>query len=663
VSFRVFPWPVQRLLAVFLAVALLLTATLVWLSWQLVRQDEALVEQRIEERRETAADLATAALRAALLQADERLQDLLTVPAEERSLKATRIGRGLAAPGVLVLCRAFDVEPFPGEPLPFYPTRTAAARVGPRVFARVDSLELAHQDLPSATTVAQELARAADPAIRAGAIMRLARIHRKRGRLHDALAAYETLGTLDPARVEGLPAGLVARHEILALLEALGERQRLEREAAALGRDLQSGRWRLLRAEYGFYLEAAQRYAGSAGRSGTAVPPPVVRALAVEWLWNRSHAVRERAEAPAGRRVEWLAGSPVLLLWRAGPDLLAGVAVVQDTLQSDWLSGASRALSQQGVEVVLTDTAGRPIVGRLPEAPGRYSLRPASATSLPWNLYTLTLDAGARHAYFDARRRVLFAGLLFIAFLALTGTYALWRLVAREMAVSRLQADFVSAVSHEFRTPLTALRQFTEMLLADRVAREQDRRDYYQAMARETGRLSKLVERLLDFGRLEAGALRYRLDTLDLGALIRDAVTDFERGGDARNHRIECIPGTSRADVRGDRETLKCVVWNLLDNAVKYSPEDSTVSVSLGEEDGCAAIRVRDHGVGIPSSEREQIFDRFYRGGGARTAGIRGVGIGLAMAREIVRAHGGDIEVESAVGEGSVFTVRIPLAR
>jgi signal transduction histidine kinase len=115
--------------------------------------------------------------------------------------------------------------------------------------------------------------------------------------------------------------------------------------------------------------------------------------------------------------------------------------------------------------------------------------------------------------------------------------------------------------------------------------------------------------------------------------------------------------------VRGDRETLKCVVWNLLDNAVKYSPAGSAVSVSLGEEDGCVAIRVRDQGDGIPSSEREQIFDRFYRGAGARAASIRGVGIGLAMAREIVRAHGGDITVESAVGKGSVFTVRIPLAR
>ena len=660
---RNLPRPVQRLLVIFLAVTLLLTATLVWLSWQLVRQDEALVEQRIEERRESAADLAIAALQKSLIQAEEQLRELSIAPAGELPGAATAIAKRLGAASILVICRQDGVEAFPSERLPFHPTRPSAAPPALGVFARADSLEFFDEDFRAATAILRELARAGDPAVRAGALMRLARIHRKSGQLREALAAYEDLAALDPVPVEGLPAGLVARHASLALLEALGEGERLGREAAALDRDVQSGRWRLLHAEYGFYLEEAQRRLGRADPARGAAAAAVVRASAVESLWHCWRAVRQREEAPEGRRVQWFAGTPVLLLWHAVPEMMAGLALGADDLRSQWLSGVDPVLAQQGVGIVLTDAGGRAIAGRMPEGPGRQSLRPSSATSLPWDLHALTLDAGARHAYFDARRRVLFAALLFIALLILAGTYFLWRVVAREMAVSRLQADFVSAVSHEFRTPLTALRQLSELLVADRVAGEHDRRQYYEAMAHESARLGRLVERLLDFGRMEAGALCYRLEPLDPAALLREVVAEFERSGDARDHRIELrAPGPARP-VRADRETLACVVWNLLDNAVKYSPEGSTVGVDLEQDSDATAIRVRDRGVGIPPNEREEVFRKFFRGAAAKSGGIRGAGIGLAMAQQIVAAHGGEISVASAPGEGSVFTVRLPAAR
>lgn len=131
----------RHLLGMFLAVTLLLTATLIWLSWQLVRQDEALVEQRIEERRESAADLATAALQKSLLQTGEQLNALSVTPAGELSGKATEIGKRLGTDSVLVICRPDSVEAFPSGRLPFHPTRPSATRPGRNVFARAESLE------------------------------------------------------------------------------------------------------------------------------------------------------------------------------------------------------------------------------------------------------------------------------------------------------------------------------------------------------------------------------------------------------------------------------------------------------------------------------------------------------------------------------------------
>ena len=568
----------RHLLVGFLAVALVLTATLVWLSWQLVRQDEALAEQRIDERRESAADLATVALQKSLLQAEEQLSVLSGAPAGELSGRATEVARRLGADSALVICRAEGVEVFPDGRLPFQATRPSSAPPARDVFARADSLEFFRQNFGEAADVLRRLSRAEDPATRAGALMRLARIHRKRGQLREALAAYESLAALDPVPVEGLPAGLVARHASLTLLESLGERERLAREATALRRDVRAGRWPLLRAEYGFYLSEAQRRLGPAEPDAAIeTDAPVVRASAVESLWNVWRSVRLGEDASQGRRVVWLAGTPVLLLWRAAPEMMAGLALGPGDVTAQGLSALGPTLAQQGVGLVLTDGEGRAVIGRLTGGAGRQSLRPASTTSLPWNLHALTLDAGARHAYFDARRRVLFGALLSIALLVLAGTYFLWRVVAREMAVARLQADFVSAVSHEFRTPLTALRQFSELLVSDRVASEHDRRQYDEAMAHESGRLGRLVERLLDFGRMESGTLRYRLEPLDPAVLLGEVVAEFERSGDARGHRIELNAVGPAQLVQADRETLGCVIWNLLDNAVKYSPECSTV--------------------------------------------------------------------------------------
>jgi signal transduction histidine kinase len=232
----------------------------------------------------------------------------------------------------------------------------------------------------------------------------------------------------------------------------------------------------------------------------------------------------------------------------------------------------------------------------------------------------------------------------------------------RELAVARLQTDFVSAVSHEFRTPLTSLRHVTELLEEnDDVPRER-RKAFYEALGRNTERLHRLVESLLDFARMESGRRAYDLRPVDAGALTSEVVAAFQKEVAPRGFTIDLeIERTANVQTRADASSLTNALWNLLDNAVKYSPDRRLIRVSVHRHLAGVAMSVRDEGLGIPAHERKDIFFRFVRGEKASRLGIKGTGLGLAMVSHIVHAHGGTIELESEEGVGSTFTIALPM--
>jgi signal transduction histidine kinase len=203
------------------------------------------------------------------------------------------------------------------------------------------------------------------------------------------------------------------------------------------------------------------------------------------------------------------------------------------------------------------------------------------------------------------------------------------------------------------------MRQFTEMLVEDDNLPVEKRRGFYRAQERATRRLSRLVESLLDFGRMEAGARPYRLEKLDAGLLVRSVVEEFRQEINSNNLFIDCAVPEEGPFVNGDQEALTQALWNLLDNAVKYSGENPAVRVEVEDGDR-VAIRVRDQGLGIPPSERDRILRKFERGSSAKTYGIKGTGIGLAMVKHIVDAHAGKVLIDSELGKGSTFTILLP---
>jgi signal transduction histidine kinase len=197
------------------------------------------------------------------------------------------------------------------------------------------------------------------------------------------------------------------------------------------------------------------------------------------------------------------------------------------------------------------------------------------------------------------------------------------------------------------------------MLVEDENLPKEKRLTYHLAQERATSRLSRLVESLLDFGRMEAGAHPYRLERLDVGQLVKTVVDEFKKEADLNDLVIECAVPDDGPVVNGDSEALSQALWNLLDNAVKYSGENPVVRVEV-EAGSQVAIRVKDQGFGISSSERKRIIGKFVRGSSAKALGIKGTGIGLAMVKHIIDAHGGKLLIDSELGKGSTFTILLP---
>jgi signal transduction histidine kinase len=220
-----------------------------------------------------------------------------------------------------------------------------------------------------------------------------------------------------------------------------------------------------------------------------------------------------------------------------------------------------------------------------------------------------------------------------------------------------MQSEFVSAVSHEFRSPLTSMRQLSEMLALGRVPQEKRRQVYYETLVRETARLQRLVESLLNFGRMEAGARQYHFEEMDAASLVHRVVSEFEPQLTSAGRHIELRGEEDGCRIEADPEAMSVALRNLVDNALKYSWNKPSVCVEWGKENERVAIRVRDHGAGIAHDEMKAIFRKFVRGSAAAAGNVKGSGVGLAMVRHIVAAHGGEIQVKSEPGEGSTFTV------
>jgi signal transduction histidine kinase len=235
-----------------------------------------------------------------------------------------------------------------------------------------------------------------------------------------------------------------------------------------------------------------------------------------------------------------------------------------------------------------------------------------------------------------------------------------YRNVSKEIALARLKSDFVSNVSHELRTPLSLIRLYAETLEMGRLTSPQKYQEYYQIIRKESERLTSLINNILDFSRIEAGRKEYDFRETDLRELVHNTIDSYryqiEQNGFTLEEKIDPVP-----PIRVDREAIARSLVNLVNNALKYSQDQKFIGVNLYRYNGSVKLEVIDHGIGIPAQEQAKIFEKFYRVGDPLVHNTKGSGLGLSLVRHIVNAHGGEVSVDSTPGQGSKFTIALPV--
>ena len=239
------------------------------------------------------------------------------------------------------------------------------------------------------------------------------------------------------------------------------------------------------------------------------------------------------------------------------------------------------------------------------------------------------------------------------AFLVLRDLTAIRRL-------ERVRQDFVANVSHELRTPLTSIKGFIETLLHGAMEDPVHGRRFLSLVEEDVDRLARLTDDLLELSKVESLGRPKSSQAVDALRVIRDVVDSLAPQMQAKRIRKSIEHDGQAAVVTGDSDQIRQVVWNLLDNAIKYNIEGGRVDVICRDAEGFLDIAVSDTGIGLPTEELERIFERFYRVDKARSRALGGTGLGLSIVKHIVEAHGGTVGVTSELGKGSTFTVRLP---
>jgi signal transduction histidine kinase len=264
----------------------------------------------------------------------------------------------------------------------------------------------------------------------------------------------------------------------------------------------------------------------------------------------------------------------------------------------------------------------------------------------------------------STRNRVVYVVLLALFYLTLTfGVAYTGRVLYREAKLSRMKTDFVSLVSHELRTPVTSIRMFIETLALGRVKDPAQTQQVLQMLTQETERLSTLIERVLDWSRIESGRKEYHRELQPVSALVESAVSAFRAQRLEGDMQLTVDVPDNLPPVLVDRDAIAGALLNLLQNAYKYSGQDKRIALSVQAAGRWVGFSVEDHGMGIAPRDRKRIFERFYRVDNLLTRKTEGSGLGLAISKRLVEAHGGRITVKSELGKGSRFTIQIPVTK
>lgn len=287
---------------------------------------------------------------------------------------------------------------------------------------------------------------------------------------------------------------------------------------------------------------------------------------------------------------------------------------------------------------------------------------PFSEILMHWEIGVYYLNMATLDQWVSRRLVSHVATVVLLMIVILFGVFLSLRGISRELELAKLKSDFVSNVSHELKTPLTSIRMFAEMLKTGRVRNAEKQQEYYELMTAESERLSRLINNVLDFAKVEEGRKEYNFVVLDASMIMEEAAQIIQPHVVQHGFDFKITPSEKPLPITGDKDSLEQVLLNILNNAVKYSGDLKEIEVRAYARDNNAIIDVKDRGIGISEEELPKIFAKFYRADSRPGYQSSGTGLGLTLAQQITQAHGGSITVKSRLGEGSTFSIALPLA-
>jgi two-component system phosphate regulon sensor histidine kinase PhoR len=269
-----------------------------------------------------------------------------------------------------------------------------------------------------------------------------------------------------------------------------------------------------------------------------------------------------------------------------------------------------------------------------------------------------SIEELARDRFYNS---LILIGILYI--LIIVGGFFLIKNIRREMQLARLKSDFVSNVSHELRTPLALIRMYAETLEMDRVKSDEKRHEYYRIINQESERLTRLINNILNFSRIESGRKEYKFSAVDINTVTQKVFDTYSYHIKQEGFKLEIQLGDPLPPVNADVEAVSEALINLIDNAIKYSKDKKEITVRTGQVDQTVFVEVQDQGIGIDQAHQTAIFEKFYRISSALVHDTKGSGLGLSLVQHIMDSHEGNIELKSEPGNGSTFRLLFPLSK